>query len=108
MVEITILEVHFEDATFDATATANAPLSDLFGDDDEVAVEDDETDSGIDTAGEPGGVSIGKLLLAVAVLGGLAALAARLLNREDIDEMIEVAGEEIDIETEPAEREADD
>jgi hypothetical protein len=112
MVEITIFEVHFEDATFDAKATANAPLSSLFGSDEADAAGSDDGETAPDSgaASESGGRGIGKLLLVVALLGGLAALAARRLDREDIDEMMEVASEEIelDVETEPAEREADD
>lgn len=106
MVEITLFEIHLENATFDAEATANAPLSRLFGGDEES--EEETTDSVWDTESDSNGPPLGKILLVVALLGALAALAARLLDREDVDDLVEVAGEEIELESETTEREADD
>jgi Pyruvate/2-oxoacid:ferredoxin oxidoreductase gamma subunit len=107
MVEITLFEIHFDDTTFDAQATANAPLGGLLGDDE--GTDDDADESTAEAeASTDAGIGLGKLLLGVVLLGALAALAARLFSREDVDELVDAAGEEIELETETAEREADD
>lgn len=79
MVDLTLFELHFEDASF----TANAPFSRGSGED------EDEEDGGI-VSEKGGGPS--KLLLAVIVLGGTAAVTWLLRNRQtpDIAEEMEV------------------
>jgi hypothetical protein len=125
MVEITLFEVHFDDAQFDANAEAiaNAPMSGLAslfgsGDGDEDAAERDEegaaeaeVEGAAETAEEPvasettaeghrPGPSVGKLLVLVLVLAAAAMVARRLLGGDD-ESLTETADEveiaEIDV-----------
>jgi hypothetical protein len=101
MVEITLFEVHVEDASFDANAEAiaNAPLSGLAsllgrGSDGEDASEpptetsDAESESVADveseaeSGGRPG-PSVGKLLLLVVALAVAAVVARRVVGGGD-------------------------
>jgi len=79
MVDITLFEIHLEDATFDADAVANAPLSGLFGDDEAAAASEGDGSDDADAGGRERGRCgpLGKLLgalLVAALVGGLAWL----------------------------------
>jgi len=92
MVEITLFEVHVEDASFDANAEAiaNAPLSGLSkllgrgsseSDTAETVAEtpEERADATADSSGVPG-AGVGKLLLLVAVLAAAAVVARRVVG----------------------------
>ena len=111
MVEITLFEVHVEDASFDANAEAiaNAPLGGLAsllgrggdGDDaDESAAEEHDTEaateaSAADDSGLPG-PSVGKLLVLVVALA-VAAVVARRVVAGGGDETVVTEDEESEI-----------
>jgi hypothetical protein len=115
MVEITLVEIHLEDAQFDANAEAiaNAPLSGLrglFGSDDEEESSDEgaveevaeeaSADESTATRGRPG-PSLGKLFLGVLLLAVVGIAARRFLGGGEegaepaADEAVEIA--EIDV-----------